>query len=498
MFIKLFFLFFIIFSSHFAFAADEEMKVSENPKAQVFFDQGMLWYWAYNYSQAKHDFKMALMNDPKCSMCYWGLALAKKHQALELSQWFGSIGYEDIRIASELLQENPHPIFSDIVIATSKTFSLDPKDTNLKLQKQYIKALRELYKKYQSNHDFRTNILSLFLDALVYYTGVEQSNMQAHCQPMSTKFTEEAISLTKPIITDSSYKDHPGLLHGFIHAAELSINEPLNLVVAHKLYNFATKHEMAHYIHMPVHVYWRIGKIKESIELNLKTIEMDNKYFENGGVGFNSYYYEYHYLHSHNFLAALATINNNYEIASKYAKEIKNLMNPNRIKYLFDYKDRLLSLEHLVLAKFEEWDEVLALDIPEQMNDLGFLFVNFSRALAYLHKGDMVKFKEIYKRVETDKIPPHLNNLRTLALTYIRASKMDLNNASLDDLIKIFEKNDIDALENIIHNNNPPVWFFYHESFLYKAAKKRGDKKSAQLFYDAYKKHYPEVVMDSQ
>lgn len=336
--------------------------ISENQTAQSLFNQGMLNYYGYLYVQAEYDFRQALIYDPTCGMCFLGLALAKK---------------------------------------------------------------------------------------------------------------QEALDLLVPVLKDTSYPDHPGLLHTYIHLAETQTHDPLGLIAAKKLPGFS--HGLiAHYTHMPTHIYWRRGMYQEAIQANLAAIAIDENYFKHSGAGLNSYYYEYHYLHSHHFLTALGILTHDYELAIHYARRIKSLMDVNRIKELVDYRDIFFSLEHLVLARFNKWQAILALETPPQANELARLLIDFSRALAYLNLGQMKQYQDLSTRIQTTK---YLRNntleLQVLVMSYLNASARKRQRAPLAELEQIFTKNHVKEIEEKFMTMNPPMWFFPHEFFLKQAAAAR-------------------------
>lgn len=451
-----------------SFATIHYKNVSQNKIVQTLFDDGMLNYYGYLYTQAEYNFRQALAYDAECGMCYWGLALAKKQQALELGQPFAKLGWDDIKKAKNYL--SPKDGFKyDVIQATMSTFSLQDNISSKQLQVQYITALRQLNKKYKNNNEWRGESLALLVDAIAYYSNVDDSASTSgnHCSlPLADEYKQEALNLLIPVLKDASYPDHPGLLHTYIHMAERHLDDELVKSAAEKLPAFS--HNMiAHYTHMPNHVYWRRGMFDKAIQANLDTINIDNNYFKQGGAGLNSYYYEYHYLHSHHFLAVLGVLTRNFDLSIKYAKAVKHLMDVNRIAGLKDYRDQFFSLEHLVLARFEKWDDVLKLEIPQQTNELGMLLINFSKALAYLYLKQDEKFNQLYEKMTNENyIRKDTIDYQTLVITYLKASQMHLNNTSQHEIEKLFLKNGVDKIEKKLASMNPPVWFFPYQEIL--------------------------------
>lgn len=486
-----------LISSHLAFAAIHYKNASTNKTAQELFDTGMLNYYGYLYVQAEYDFRQALLYDPQCAICYWGLAIAKKQQALELGQPFAKLGYDDIKRADQLIATRSGFQY-DVIQAAKTSFSLDPGATSKQLQINYINSLRDLYNKYKNDREWNTESLALFVDAAAYYSNVDDGIVTTHCGSASNNaYRQEALGLMTPVLKDASYPDHPGILHTYIHMAERRLDDSLGLIAARKLPGFSHG-IIAHYAHMPNHIYWRRGMYDKAIQANFNAIKIDENYFKHNGAGLNSYYYEYHYLHSHHFLTALGILTNNYDMAISYARAIKKLMDVSRMQALKDYRDTFFSLEHLVLARFKKWDSVLQLPIPEQTDELGLLFINFSKALAYLHKDQLTQFQELFDKLKNKKYSrKNMLDLQTLAVTYLQAEQMNLKHASLKEMENLFIANHVDKIESSLFPMNPPIWLFPYSLFLSDAAVERSDFKSAKKYHDLYLQLYPKSTLGS-
>lgn len=479
-----------------AFLEMQYHEVSQNKISQDLFNKGMLFYYAYSYDQAEYNFRQGLLYDPQCALCYWGLAIAKKQQALELGKPFGSLGVSDLKKAAKLVSV-ANAFQYDLIQATLPSFSLDPEMSSKQLQLRYIHALRALHQKYKDNPEWREESLALFVDAIAYYSSTEDTNANPnHCgRSVDEGMKKEALSLMVPILKDPSYRDHPGLLHTYIHFTERDTEDPLGETVAQKISLFS-HNLIAHYRHMANHIYWRRGMYDKAIQANYEAIAIDKNYFKKNGVGLNSYYYEYHYLHYYHFLSVLGILTNNEKLALENARAVKNLMDISCIEELKDYTDTLLSLEHLVLARFNKWEMVLQLEQPLQANELAILHIRFSKALAYLHLNQDALFQKAYEQIKETKYKnPETKELQTVILTYLKASQLRLGNASFEEIKALFIKNNIGLIEDKLTKKNPPVWFFSHVLFLSDVAFEQGIPKEAKAYRSRFEKIYPGATL---
>lgn len=465
------------------FAAIHYPHASTGVFSQKKFDEGMLAWYGYAYFQAEYDFRQALLKDPQCAVCYWGLAIAKKQQAVELNKPFAVTGYEDMQKAARLISRS-NKFQYDLVHAALQSFSSDPSASDERLQTAYINQLRILYRKYRNDPVWQAESLALLVDALFYSTGTA-----------SQQHRQEARSLLRAVLQKPPFSDHPGLLHTYIHLAEKDLQDPLAEQAAKKLPGFS-QGMIAHYAHMPNHIYWRRGMYDKAIKANLDAIAIDNQYFLHNGPALNTYYYEYHYLHSYHFLAVLGVLTNNFPLAVRNARALKKLANVCRLETLKNYRDILLSQEHMVLARFGKWKEILNLKVPERINQPGILFVRFAKSLAYLHLGKIGEFKKLNQKIRSSHCSDALScKLKTLMVSYIKASEMEYHHASLSRMERYFLKRQSGRIEMTLSDMNPPVWYFPYTLFLSDAAFSRGDRQSAKKYHVLYEKIYPHSTL---
>jgi hypothetical protein len=481
----------LLFFVNHSFANIQFKNASKDKTAQNLFDNGMLAFYGYLYSQAEYNFRQALIYDPNCAVCYWGLALAKKKQALELGLPFSKVGYNDI-IKAKILVNSNNEFYYDLIQTADQSFTLN-NISSKQLQLNYINSLKKLYEKYKSNDEWHIESLALYVDAIAYYSNVDDnSSMASHCGNISNNILkQQALTIMEPILKDSKYPDHPGILHTYIHMAEQKLDDPLGIIAAEKLSKFSNN-VVAHYTHMPNHIYWRRGMYEKAIEANLNAINIDENYFKNNGAGLNSYYYEYHYLHSHHFLAILGVLTNNYELSIKFAREVKNKMDPSRMETLVNYRDTFLTLEHLILARFEKWDEIILLETPKQLGQLGNLFVDFSKALAYLNLNKKENFKKIILNIKKKKsLNKGTVEIQKLVDTYLLASEMALNKQPIKNIENFFYKNSVHKIEKNLFSYNPPLWFFPYQLMLSNEAAKRNDFINSKKYHTLFQNIYP-------
>lgn len=484
---------FILLSFTFSFSCYSlsYKSISKNTHAKVLFEEGMLLYYAYSYPQAEHNFRTAIQYDPTCGPCFLGLALAKKQQAIELGKSFANIGFKEVQQAKNLLKKE-QKFYLALTLALEKTFT-DLTDYNLNtLQKNYIEELKILNTAYSKHPEWHAEALALLVDAISYFPISDSTTENFHCgKKLQENFQQEAIELMQKYFQQKNVTLHPGILHTYIHMKERDLTDPYALLAAKNLPNYHHNY-IAHFAHMPNHIYWRRGMYNEAILANLQAIKLDENYFKKSGIGLSSYYYEYHFLHSQHFLSVLGYLTNNYDLAIKNAREIKNLMDYNRMKDISDYRDIFLTLEHVVLAQFNRWQEIENLNMPYRLGQLGTLFLNFSKALSALNKMQEKNYINYFNEINT-LLPEkkYISEIKNLILVYLNSTKMMKNNLSFKEIETYIQQNQIFELEEKFHKNNPPMWLFPSSLLLANYAYKLGDKQTGDKYHGLYLKQYP-------
>jgi tetratricopeptide (TPR) repeat protein len=197
--------------------------------------------------------------------------------------------------------------------------------------------------------------------------------------------TEEAAAALRFVMARSP--DHPGANHFYIHAVEAGPNPELGLPAADRLLNFAP--QAGHLVHMPGHIYMRVGQYHDAATVNERSIKADQSYLRYCRA--QGFYPAAYYPHNVHFLwyatlfegrtaDALAAAQKAADIA------IDNACGPSKAVEA----PRFRHLPWLTLARFGRFDEVLKVGQPPSTNDylIDRVMWHFTRGLAFAARGE--------------------------------------------------------------------------------------------------------------
>ncbi len=348
-----------------------------NPAARQFFDQGLRLLWAFNLDEAQRSFEEAARLDPGCAMAHWGIAMslapninvpAMPDRALA--------GYAAARKAGELAA-SASPVEQALIRAVSRRFAQSPPDTTegqAALDRAYAEEMRTAMEQFPDDPDVR----ALFAESLMTLRPWDLWKPDGTPQPG----TGEIVAILESIL--ATHPDHPGANHYYIHAVEASPNPEKALGAAERLPGLMPG--AAHLVHMPSHIYMRLGRYEDACEANRRAIEVDKTYL--AAVGGPPGFYAMYAAHNYHFLSAAAAMQGRSAEAIRTAREMLAALPPGMFASMPEM-DGLLAQPVLMLARFGRWDEVLAEPpVPPGMPFPAALR-SYARGLALLSKGDI-------------------------------------------------------------------------------------------------------------
>jgi len=225
--------------------------VSCAPAASIDFRRGVALLHSFAYAAARTVFQQVATEDPNCAMAHWGAAMTYFHQLWEPPFAEATLPLAAQEIAAAQRIGAPTPREQGFMQA----FSLLVKDSQTPFSvrnQQYERAMADLAR---ANKDD--------VEAQVFYALALLSNAPPTDKTHARQ--KQALAILEPL--DQAYPDHPGITHYIIHACDSSELAPRGLAAARKYAQIAPS--APHALHMPSHIFTRLGLWQDSIDSNL-------------------------------------------------------------------------------------------------------------------------------------------------------------------------------------------------------------------------------------
>lgn len=349
---------------------------TRNKLAQQYFDQGLRLSYAFNHPEAVRSFRQAQALDPKCAMCFWGEAYALGPNVnLDMQEDAFAPAFAALTKAQSLTKY-ANPKEQALIAALSKRYVERPDKDRSALNKAYASAMAGVAKTYPEDVDIKT----LYAEALMdihpwdYWKpgGLEPNPDVAALVPT----LERAIAMSP---------NHPGALHLYIHAMEATPNVKKAEVAADRLGPLMPT--AGHLVHMPGHIYMRVGRQGDSVKVNLAAVAADEKFIKARG-GDAGFYGMAYYPHNVHFVLVSAELGGDVETARAMAKKLDPLVPLGILKAAF-FAQPVKTASILALAQMGDEESVMAAAKPPE--DLPYLvdMWHTARALVMARQGDV-------------------------------------------------------------------------------------------------------------
>ncbi|MBH0190140.1 MAG: hypothetical protein HP493_15210, partial [Nitrospira sp.] len=320
------------------------------PATQQYFDQGLRLVYGFNHAEAIRSFTRAAELDPTCAICYWGIALAYgPHVNAPMDAASGVAAYAAVQKALSLQSHATAPERACIE-ALAQRYEADPPADRIRLDTRYSNAMGDVAKTYPKDLDA----------AALYAESLMDLRPWNYWRPDGTPYpgTTEIVRQLERVLSDNPH--HPGACHYYIHAVE-AVNPQAAVPCAERLARLMPGE--GHMVHMPAHIYIRVGRWNDAIKANQHAIHSDEVFIE-GQHPMGVYPLAY-YPHNIHFLAFASTMAGRSAQAIEASNTLTSKVNLNAARQVGMLQE-MLPYHALTLTTFGKWDEVLAQPLPPE------------------------------------------------------------------------------------------------------------------------------------
>jgi len=345
------------------------------PDAQGFFDQGLVLSFGFNHKEAARSFRQAQALDPECAMCFWGESLVlgpNINAGMDAAD--NPRAYEAAQRALTLAAKATEPERAYIDALTKRYAESPPEDRSL-LDLAYAEAMGDVARRFPEDAD----AASLYAEALM--DTMPWAYWEADGSPKPATVTLLA-TLDRVL---AAAPEHPLANHLYIHAVE-KVDPARGVAAADRLGDLVPG--AGHLVHMPGHIYIRVGRYADAVTANEKAILADNAYIAQCHA--QGLYPVAYVPHNHHFLAAAASFIGDAQKALSASLHIRDHQDTKLMREPgYATLQHYWSMPYFAWVRFGRWDALLAEPAPAEDLIYPNGIWNYAHGLAQVRTGDL-------------------------------------------------------------------------------------------------------------
>ena len=418
--------------------------------AQKYFDQGLRLVYAFNHEEAITAFTEASRLDPDAPMPYWGVALSLGPNINSAMDAKAETRAADAihKAAARLVMATPRE--RAYVEALATRYSSKKSSSRKGRDEAYAKAMRRLASEFPDDVDAAV----LFAESMMVLRPWDYWRADGRPQPG----TEDIVATLGAALGRDP--NHPGACHYYIHAVEASQEPQRGLPCAQRLPSLMPG--AGHLVHMPAHIYMRVGRYRDASERNVHAATVDREYLLHHPLEGN--YATGYYAHNLHFLNASLAMEGRSVEAAQVARDLLGKISVDEIAKepsLEWYAPTLL----LTMARFGQWGELIRQPPPPKELRFTTGLWHYVRGLAFAAttrfgsaEGELLNLRKSLKalaRVKTTegKLSRTLLKVAERVLVGEMAARRGEYEAGIQALREALQ------LETALPYSEPPFWF---------------------------------------
>ncbi|MEC7612155.1 MAG: hypothetical protein VYA12_02055 [Pseudomonadota bacterium] len=458
---------------------------TDNAQAQAFFDQGLRLAWGFYFPESIASYQEASRLDPTHPMPYWGMAHAMgpnpNSRYARMPDDPKGEGLKAIKNAMDRI-DRASALEAKLIRALFVLYDKEAIANPDARDQAYLAAMRALNKAYPDDSDIAALYAASYMSIGRWDYWDSDGNPRAET-------LQVAEALEHIMAKDLS---NPGVLHLHVHLIEASMEPERALVSADALE--ATVPIGGHVVHMPSHIYVRVGQYDKAIDNNLRSMQVDQQFAKIWGerplpnLGTYPLSHKMHAGHALDFIRYAATVQGNYKTASDAAWRMANRIKSSAVRVRGGQKPA--SAPWLVLKIFGKWDELLSLTPAHQGTPYLDGIWSYSVGSAYLAKGNLSAARNELGKLQTIANAPNADEYRvgaTPASAVLKLAAFGLEGEVLmaqgdvQGAIRAFQAGV--AIEDQNNYTEPPDWAQPMRHYLGAALLKAAQPAAAEAVY---------------
>jgi predicted Zn-dependent protease len=361
---------------------------TKSKEAQLFINQGLNLSFAFNHAEAGRAFREASRLDPQLAMAYWGEALVLGPNINAAMDPNSEPKAHELIQKARALKSKASPREQAYIDALAERYSGNAAERKTR-DRAYAVAMRNLHQTFPDDLDAAALYAEAMMDLRPW--GYWSRDGQPY------EGTAEVVSLIERVIERNP--QHPLALHLYIHLIESTEKVDKAEVAADRLLTLMPA--AGHMVHMPAHIYQRVGRYADAARSNELAILADEDYISQCQA--QGLYPMGYYPHNIHFLWFAASFDGRSKLAIESARKTASKVQDEALKQV-----PLLAIFRVVpyyaLTRFGKWDEMLREPEPPASNPYSSGIWHYARGVAFVAKGQLDEAdQELAKVKETLK-----------------------------------------------------------------------------------------------
>src|SRR5215218_9116460 len=422
-------------------------------EAQAFFDQGLRLAFGFNHGEAQRAFRKAQKLDPTCAMCFWGEAyVLGPNINLPMQDDAIAPAFAAARRAHELAP-GATPKEQALIAALSQRYGADPKAERAPLDAAYAAAMRDVAERFPDDNEIAAFYAEAVMD-LSPWDYWRKGGREPNPQSAPIVPTLERVLARAP--------NHVGAIHFYIHAVEASDRPKRAEPYADRLRGAIPG--AGHLVHMPSHIYYRVGRYLDALADNKTAIGVDEKYLAATNAPMGVYRLGC-YPHNVHFVLASAQMAGDGPTVIAAAEKLRGLI-PDEVARGIALVQPVKAAPYFAHALFSPPTTVLALPDPGDGIPYVKAMWHYARGVAYTAQGEFTAAKAEanaiaaleggdFTLLKSSGIPAQ--DVLALARTVIEARVAQRQGDKIA-AIERFER--AAALQDGLPYMEPPYWYY--------------------------------------
>ncbi len=346
-----------------------------SPEAQRWFNQGIQLLYGFNHDEAIRSFEKAAELDPSCAMAHWGAAYAR---GLHINN--PEMSAEQSRLADEAAAravaalDHESPVEMALVQAVRQRYAWPAPEDRAPLEAKYAAAMEAVWHQFPDDPD----VGALYAESLM---NLQPWDLWTPAGAPKGRALEIVAVLERTL---ARHPRHPGANHFYIHAIEASLWPERGLPAAERLAQLVPG--SGHLVHMPSHIFIRVGRYDDAVQANQRAIAADEAYFARAP---RPDFYSLYFLHNVHFLSYAAMMEGRYQVAMDAARKIEANIPPEFLKQYVTIADGFMPTALHVMIRFGKWREILAEPEPPAWRLFSRAQRHYARAVAHASLGEL-------------------------------------------------------------------------------------------------------------